>query len=231
MTNEPHAPDEVPTDTIVRDLRHGDHLVTLGEVGFAAYGNPDAAPVIVADTHSTSDEDDAAVEISTSLGSLYATQGTPAQVHRLTGPTPVLLISRRQALASRLMEYGVPITRRTPLKDESAPAVTVDEWNRASLIVIDGYLGQETIRALWAKGVPDRSCIVIVGTDPDDVRLDGRSRAARARRQWVLPYEEQSLIALLHAAHHRGDPDSHGPTDPFSANGDPFLGVLLDPRA
>lgn len=199
------------------DLEPGDRLISLGGVGFAEFSDPEATPVLVADLRPAADSDGAVWEIVTSAGTLYADPQAPAQVRRNDTPPghAVLLVSRRRALHSRLLGFGVPVVRRTPVEDAAVPAVTAEEWQKAPLIIIDGYLSQQTLRAMWERGLGDRDPIVMVGTDPDDARVYGRQIAARARGLWVLPYDKDVLSDLLHAAigHPRLEADA-------------FLGIL-----
>ena len=96
--------------------------------------------------------------------------------------------------------------------------MTTTEWLTAPLIVIDGYLSRTTINAMWNRGdLHDRDQIIMVGTDPDDVRVAGRQQAARARLFALLPYDKDDLSNLFRAAVH---------SDPA----DPYLGILT-PRA
>lgn len=203
------------------DLRTGDKLLRLGGVGFAQLRDPGSPPVIVADVRPPLDDtepDDAIIEILTSAGVMYTRQTAPALAVRedtVTANT-VLLISRRQMLHARLTEFGVPVVRRTPLVDSRrTPAVTPTEWLTAPLIVVDGYLSRTTIRNMWARGdLSDRDQIIMVGTDPDDVRVYGRQQAANARMLALLPYDKANLSNLFTAAV-RTEHDT-----------DPYLGIL-----
>lgn len=213
---------------VAADLTTGDRLLRLGGVGFAQFRDPDADPVLVADVRPPLDDDPAdasaeeqIIEILTSTGVLYTRVSAPVLIDRddvVTAET-ILLISRRQSLHARLTKLGSPVIRRTPVTAASVPAVTEAEWNTAPLIVIDGYLAQATIRSMWARGdLRDRDQIVMVGTDPDDYRLDGRQIAAHARMLSVFPYDEAALRELFQAA-----------TRPECPS-DPYLGILT-PRA
>lgn len=222
--NNPTPADQQPHTMLAADLQPGDRLISLGGIGFAQMASEAAAPALVADLvcpPQSTELDQQVGQLITSLGTFYVALDAPAQAYREESQGDVLLISRRRSLHSRLLAFGAPIRRRTPLKNEAVAAVTLHEWNSAPLIIFDGYLGQETIRALWQRGLPERACIAIVGDDPDDVRLDGRTRACRARAQWVLPYHQESLSALLHAAVNEA-----APLDPFAYSNDPFLGIL-----
>lgn len=215
------APAAAGHDVAAADLTTGDHLLRLGGIGFAQLRDPDASPVIIADVRPPLDDnnpDQAIVEILTSAGTMYARASAPALIHRddrVTAHT-ILLISRRRALHARLSEFGVPIVRRTPVDpDKSVAVVTSTEWLTAPLIVIDGYLARTTLLAMWGRGdLPDRDQIVMVGTDPDDVRVYERQAAARARLLTLLPYDKANLANLFSAA------------VCADSNRDPYLGIL-----
>ena len=203
------------------DLLTGDRLLRLGGVGYAQLRDPDAPPVIVAEVRPPLEDNDpgaAIVEIITSAGTVYARENAPALAVRddtVTGQT-IMLIGRRQMLHARLIEFGVPVVRRTPVDPgKRTAAVTPTEWLTTPLIVVDGYLSRTTITAMWNRGdLPDRDQIVMVGTDPDDCRVYGRQQAAKARLFSLLPYDQASLSSLFRAAV-RTDSDH-----------DPYLGIL-----
>jgi hypothetical protein len=214
-----------PITLTANDLTTGDKLLRLGGVGYAQLRDPDSPPVIVSDVRPPLDDhdpDEAIIEIITSAGVMYARQNAPALAIREDAVTAhtILLISRRQMLHARLTEFGVPVIRRTPLTDSRRiPAVTPTEWLTAPLIVIDGYLSRTTIQNMWNRGdLHDRDQIIMVGTDPDDVRVYGRQQAANARMLALLPYDKANLSALFNAA-------VHTETDT-----DPYLGILT-PKA
>lgn len=203
-------PDGTVTVTTA-DLTTGDHLLRLGGVGYAQLRDPDAAPVIVAEVRpplEDNDPDDAIVEILTSAGTMYARATAPALVTRADTVTArtILLISRRRSLHAHLLGFGIPVVRRTPVDPgKTVAAVTPVEWASAPLIVVDGYLSRSTINAMWSRGdLIDRDQIVMVGTDPDDVRLYGRQEAAHARLCALLPYDKASLASLFSAAVQEG---------------------------
>lgn len=212
---------ESTDDLTAADLRTGDLLLRVGGVGFAQLRNPDSTPVIVAEVRPPLDDhhpDEAIVEILTSIGPLYARDNAPVLINRTNTVTDrtILLISRRRSLHARLIEFGVPVARRTPhTADPSAPSVTSAEWRTAPLIVIDAHLAASTLQAMWNRGdLGDRDQIIMVGTDPDEVRAEARQQIARARLFALLPYDKHDLSNLFHAAVQTGD--TH----------DPFLGIL-----
>lgn len=192
-------------DMNLSDLATGDRLLSIGGVGFAQLRDPAAPPVLVCDVRPA--PDDTITEITTSSGVYYTHSDAPISALRddTVRTDTVLLISRRQMLHATLLGYGVPVIRRTPVEAGAVPAVTADEWRRAPLIVIDGYLAQQTLRDMWLRGdLPDRPQIVMVGTDPDDIRLEGRQQTARARMLALLPYDATGLADLFSTATGRG---------------------------
>lgn len=217
----------VPISLSAHDLATGDHLLRLGGVGFAQLRDRTAPPVIVADTRpplegaetdSHADPSTQVLEILTSAGALYARPNAPVLILRrdVVSPATVLLVSRRASLHARLVEFGVPVVRRTPLEaTKTVAAVSATEWSTAPLIVIDGYLSRTTIAQMWARGdLPDRDQIIMVGTDPDDVRVYQRKEAANARLLALLPYDKHIIASLFQASTANG------------ADHDPFLGIL-----
>lgn len=208
----------------VTDLATGDRLLYLAGVGFAELADPDAPPVLVADVRPAADMDtDQLCEVVTSIGTLYAAATDPARATRDDTVTigTVLLISRRAALHATLTALGTPVVHRTPVEPgTSTTKVTADEWHRAPLIVIDGYLAASTLRTMWSRGdLSDRDQIVMVCTDPDDPRAETRLTAAHARHLLILPHDEPVLRSLFAAA-----------TNPHSGERHPFPGILT-PRA
>jgi hypothetical protein len=204
----------------VADLATGDALLNLAGIGFAQMANPDAPPVLVADTRPVADAPGhQMVEIVTSTGSLYAADTDPVRVTRddtVTDAT-VLLISRRAALHSTLTALGTPVIRRTPVEPgQSTPAVTDREWRTAPLIVIDAYLAPSTLHTLSARsGLTAREQTVLVCDDPDSARAEARLGPARARHMLTLPYDREVLRSLFVSA-----------TDWSSDQWRPFPGIL-----
>jgi hypothetical protein len=205
----------------VTDLTAGDRLINIGGVGFAQFRDRSAPPVLVCDVRPP--HDDAApgqeiAEIITSSGVHYAHADAPVTVLRddAIRPDTILLISRRQSLHAALLAFGVPVIRRTPVEaGKKTPSVTADEWMRAPLIVIDGYLAQQTLRAMWQRGdLIDRDQIIMVGNDPDDTRVYDRRAAANARALAILPYDGAGVADMFRAA------------TGTSEDANPYLGIL-----
>jgi hypothetical protein len=203
------------------ELHTGDHLLRLGGVGYAQLRDTQGTPVIVGEVRPPVEgttPGEKIVEILTSAGVLYARSDAPALITRDDTVTPgtILLISRRPYLHARLSELGVPVIRRTPVaSDTTAQTVTDTEWATAPLIVIDAYLAVATLQRMWSRGdLYDRDQIVMVGTDPDDARVEARSATAHARSFFLIPHDAAQTRDLFVAA-----------TDTTKAH-DPYLGIL-----
>lgn len=194
-----------PTPLTVADLATGDCLLQLGDVAYPQVLDPEQPPVVVAATRPPEDPVGDLIEIVTSTGHVFAPADTPALVLRgyEVTPTSILLVSRRASLHAALCERGFPIQRRTPVTfDTTANPVTAEEWDRAALIVIDGYLLGESVLALWQRGdLTQRPGIMLLCTDPDDARTDALTAAARASTTVVLPYDTNRLFHIFRAAH------------------------------
>lgn len=207
------------TPATVTDLAAGDRLVNIGGVGFAQFADPAAPPVLVCEVR-VPEVPAELVQIITSAGTLYSHPDAPVAAHRddTVRADTVLLIGRRRSLHATLLGFGIPVIRRTPLADESKPAVTAAEWQRAPLIVIDGYLAQGTLRNLWLRGdLTDRTQIVMVCDDPDDTRSEARSHVAHARGLAQLPYDRDGLADLFAVATGAG------------GSRNPYVGILTPP--
>lgn len=180
----------------VADLRAGDILHSLPNLTISpsAWDN---YTIVTAPT--------AVGETSANIHTCYAVFTTAANANAtIKRPTqsPILLIGRRNSMHSRLLGFGEHVIRRTPVTaDTDTPAVTAQEWDHASLILVDGYLGQETLRNMWDRDefTPIDKQIILIGDDPDDARYEGRARAAYASGLAVLPYSEVAVHHLLHS--------------------------------
>lgn len=202
-----------PLALTVADLMTSDCLLQVGDIVYPRVLDPDAPPVVVADTRPPkggSGDIDATtgvgdlVEVVTSTGRFYAPSTTPALIQRThhVDDTTTLLISRRASLHAALCGQGFTIQRRTPVTfDNTAHPVTAQEWTDAALVIIDGYLLGESVAALWRRGdlIP-RPGVALLCTDPDDPRTDAMAHLAQASTTVVLPYDGMRLVSLMSAA-------------------------------
>lgn len=176
------------------DLRPGDILHSLDGIGFAA-PRPSSMTVVTA----APVVGETTAHVYTSHTIFTVDPGAEVTYTRVD-TTPIILVGRRASLHARLLGSGVPMIRRTPLTaDDDAPAVTAQEWSAAECILIDGFLAQTTLRAMWERDeiAPEGKRIVVVGDDLDDARIFGRARAARARGLAILPDHETGLRLML----------------------------------
>lgn len=202
------TPPPAATTTTADGLASGDRLLRLGDITYAQAHDPHAPPVLVCGAGPAgAPRDPDTWRVITSAGVLYTHRRAPATVvHESTvDDATVLLVSRRRSLHAALLALGAPLVRRAPLTpDPGVPAVTPAEWHTAALVVVDGHLAQRTLLGLWGRGdLGERTGIVMVGTDPDDTRIQARSRLARARLLAVLPSDRALLAALFAAAGQR----------------------------
>lgn len=184
------------TDVTLDALQPGDILLSLGAFGVIPARNNHftvvtATPVL----------GETMAQVRTSHTDYMVPSDTLVSVQRIN-VTPTLLISRRPALHATILSLGVPVTRRTPLTDdETAPAVTSEEWEAAESILIDGYLAYASIRGMWEREefTPEGKFIVAVGDDVDHQRMLLRAQGAHAQALVMLPDAAPQLLQHLHA--------------------------------
>ena len=176
------------------DLHPGDILHSLAGITFTP-PRPSSHTLVTAETAFG----DTTAQVHTSHAIFTVAPSALVTFSRVDS-TPTILIGRRTSLHATVLGFGAPVSRYTPVADDdTAPHVTADAWNDAQTILIDGFLSQETIRAMWNREefTPEGKQIIMLGDDLDDSRIYGRSRAAFAGGIAMLPDHAAGLAQLL----------------------------------
>lgn len=180
----------------ITDLEAGDLLLAIGDIALSP-AHQDRHTVVTC----TPIVGDSMAQICTSHTDYMVTADITVTFTR-PEQTPTLLISRRRTLHTEVLGLGIPMNRRTPVSDDdTATAVTPEEWNAASMILIDGHLARNTILDMWAREEfsPEGKQILMVGTDLDDPRIWVRGNAAAATGIVFLPDAGAQLTRWLTA--------------------------------